>query len=276
MKKHLFNIQTVITALLLFVTSIGNAQRRELTFKQGDEHNKITYINAVSVLQRGGQTFNINTQSSISKTYKVTGVTSSGFVLTVTTRRITDTLDAFGKKMEYSSDKPADTSSYIQMALQSIVGKSVTLAIDKNGIITDVNDPDERYATDTLLVFAGFKQDQFITGTRLNLIADNSAALKTGASWVSNTSPDNEKVNTTYTVNQSAQPDEYTNLMLSSTSSAPEQNSNTNGVLVVDNASNVILVASLKTATLSYKFVNDATFSLGRRTEVLENCVKIN
>ena len=263
-------------ALLLFIACVSKAQRRELTFKQGDEYNKTTYISAASILQRGEQTFNINTTSSISKTYKVTGITRSGFVLTVTTSHINDTMDAFGKKMEYSSDRPADTSSYIQMALQSLIGKSVTLTIDKNGIITDVNDPDERYATDTLLLFAGFKQDQFITGTRLNLVADNSEALKTGASWVSDISSGNEKINTTYTVSQSTQPDKYTNLMLTSTSSAPEQNSNTNGVLVVDNASDVILVSSVKTATLSYKFVNDVTYSFGRRTEVVENCIKIN
>jgi hypothetical protein len=276
MKRHLFNIKTALTALLLFVAYISNAQHRELVFKQGDEYNKITYINAVSALQRGKQMFNVYTKSSISKTYKVTGVTGTGFILTVTTSRITDTLDAFNKKMNYSSSRPADTSSYIQMALQTLIGKSVTLAIDKNGIITDVNDPNERYATDTLLLFAGFKQDQFITGTRLNLVADSSAALKTGASWVSKISPGNEKVNTTYTVNQSAEPDKYTNLLLTSTSSAPEQNSNTNGVLVVDNASNVILVSSLKTATLSYKFVNDVTYFLSRRTEILENCIKTN
>ncbi|MGF7073934.1 DUF6263 family protein [Mucilaginibacter sp. 3215] len=276
MKTHLFNIKTALMALLLFAACFSKAQRRELTFKQGDEYNKTTYISAASILQRGKQTFNINTTSSISKSYKVTGITRSGFVLTVTTSHIDDTMDAFGKKMEYSSDRPADTSSYIQMALQSLIGKSVTLSIDKNGIITDVNDPDERYATDTLLLFAGFKQDQFITGTRLNLVADNSEALKTDASWVSNISSGNEKINTTYTVNQSTQPDKYTNLMLTSTSSAPEQNSNTNGVLVVDNASGVVLVSTVKTATLSYKFVNDATYSFGRRTEVVENCIKMN
>jgi hypothetical protein len=276
MKKYIFDIKTALTALLLFIACSGNAQRREFSFKQGDEYNKTTYINAVSTLQRGSQTVNINTTSSISKSYKITGVTGTGFVLTVTTKRITDTLDAFNKKLEYNSDKPADTSSYIQMALQSLVGKSVTLTIDKNGIITDVNDPDERYATDTLLLFAGLKQDQFTTGTRLNLVADNSATLKTDTSWISNTSSGNEKVSTNYVANQSAQPDKYTNLMLSSTSSSPEQNSNTNGALVVDNFSGVVLVASLKTATLSYKFVNDATYSLSRRTEVLENCIKIN
>jgi len=230
----------------------------------------------VNVLQRGNQMFNISTTSSVSKHYKVTSVTETGFILTVTTKRVTDTMDAFNKKLEYDSDKSADTSSYIQMALQSLVGKSVTLTIDKNGVITDVNDPDERYATDTLLLFAGFKQDQFKTGSRLDLVADNSAALKTGASWTSNLSPGNEKISTTYTAQQSAEPDKYTNLMLTSTSSSPEQNSNMNGVLVVDNFSGMVLVASLKTATLSYKFVNDVTYSLNRRTEVLENCTKIN
>lgn len=276
MKKYMFNTKTALTALLLFIACTGNAQRRELFFKQGDEYNKTTYINAASVLQRGNQTFNINTKSSISKHYKVTGVTKTGFILTVTIKRVTDTLDAFNKKLGYDSDKTADTSSYIQMALQSLIGKSVTLTIDKNGVITDVNDPDERYATDTLLLFAGFKQDQFTTGSRLGLVSDNSAALKAGTSWTSNLSPGNEKVNTTYTVQQSAEPDKYTNLMLTSASSSAEQNSNVNGVLVVDNFSGVVLVSSLKTATLSYKFVNDVTYSLNRRTEVLENCTKIN
>lgn len=276
MKKYMFNTKTALTALLLFIACTGNAQRRELLLKQGDEYNKTTYISAASVLQRGNQTFNINTRSSISKHYKVTGVTEIGFILTVTTKQITDTLDAFNKKLEYDSDKTADSSSYIQMALQSLIGESVTLTIDKNGIITDVNDPDERYATDTLLLFAGFKQDQFTRGSRLDLVSDNSAALKTGTSWTSNLSPGNEKVNTTYTVQQSAEPDKYTNLMLTSTSSSTEQNSNVNGVLVVDNFSGVVLVTSLKTATLSYKSVNDVTYSLNRRTEVLENCTKIN
>lgn len=273
MKTKRFNITIAIAALLLCTAAISKAQN---AFKQGDEYSKTTRINASVILQRGSQKFNINTASSVSKTYKVTGITDNGFILTVTTTHLADTLDAFNKKQVYDSGKPADTSSYIQMALQSLVGKVVTLSINKGGIITDVNDPDEQYATDTLMAFAGFNRDRFITGTRLDLFADYQPGKKRGETWVSDTALNDEKISTTYTVGESAEEGRRVSLLIASTSTGSDQNSNTNGVQVVDHASGVILIGSLKTATLSYMLVNNANYAFSRRTEVLERCTKMN
>ncbi|AYL98830.1 DUF6263 family protein [Mucilaginibacter celer] len=273
MKTIRFNIIMAFVLALLCTATIGKAQS---TFKQGDVYSKTTRIHASGVLQRGNQQFNINTASSISKTYKVTGLTGNGVILTVTTTHIADTVDAFNKRQVYDSAKPADTSSFIQMALQSLVGKVVTLSIDRSGIITDVNDPDEQYATDTLMTFAGFNRDQFITGSRLDLFADYQPAKKSGETWVSHTALDDEKISTTYTVGESAEEGRHVSLSVNSTSTGTDQNSYTNGVLVVDQGSGVILLGAMKTATVSYKLVNNTASSFSRRTEVLEKCTKMN
>lgn len=272
MKIKRINIVLALIALLIFTTGIASAQNN---FKQGDEYSKTTYIHASGVLQRGSQKFNINTASSVSKTYRVTGVTDTGFVLTVTTTRITDTVDAFGKKLAYDSGIPGDTSSYIQMVLQTLVGKVVTLSINKNGVITDVNDPDEKFATDTLMAFAGFNRDQFVAGTRLDLFTDYQSQKQIRDTWVNSTTLNDEKISTTYTVTKADEPDKYTNLLITSTSACTDQNSNTNGVLIVDKQG-VIIRGAMKTATVSYKQINNATYAFSRLTEVLESCTKMN
>ncbi|MEO3408316.1 hypothetical protein AAFN85_30655 [Mucilaginibacter sp. CAU 1740] len=266
---------SIVSAIMILCTCLAGTAKAQGAFKQGDEYSKTTYIHASGVLQRGSQQYNINTASSISKTYRVTGTTSDGVILTVTTTRITDTVDAFGKKLTYDSGKLVDTGSYIQVALQSLVGKVVTLSINKNGIITDVNDPDGKFATDTLMAFAGFNQDKFVAGKRLDLFADYQSPKKSGESWVSNSSVDDEKISTTYTVGIADEPEKYTNLLITSTTTAGDQNSNTNGVLIVDNWG-VIIRGAMKTATVSYKLINNAPYAFSRLTEVLESCKKIN
>jgi hypothetical protein len=279
MKKDFIKIKIALVVLLLYIAGTSNAQNvhRTLNFKQGDEYQKTTYINSVSILKRGSQQFHVNSSSSVSKSYKIINVTDNGYIVTVATTHITDTLDAFGKKLKYDSAKLTDTTSFIEMALNSLIGKTVTISIDKNGIINDVNDPVEKYATDTLLAFTGIQEDKLVVGNLLGLVADypSSSSIKKGESWTTVTLPDTDlKISTTYTVGKSS--DKYTNLMITSTSTEPVQNSNVNGVLVVDNASGVIMTTVLKTATVRYQEINNAFYSSARRTQVVENCNKVN
>lgn len=278
MKPQISKLKTILAVLLTGISALSNAQtiHRTFTFKKGDQFQRTSFLSSNTVLQRGDQKFNINSFSSTTKMYDVIDATGQGFNLAVTTKHIADTVDAMGKKMEYSSDKPANDSSVIAKALNNIAGKVATVSINKNGIVTNVADPALQFTNDTLTAFTGLQQEQIVKGTTLGLLADFvvTQSLKPGYTWADSTIVNGQKTKNTFWVDKLT--DKTTTVIFESAITGGYTNSNTNGVYVIDNQTGVILERMMKSIISSYQLHNRVVYAASKRTAFTESCYKIH
>lgn len=278
MKPQISKLKTILAVLLTGISALSSAQtaHRTFTFKKGDQFQRTSFLSSNTVLQRGDQKFNINSFSSTTKVYDVIDATGQGFNLAVTTKHIADTVDAMGKKLEYSSDKPANDSSVIAKALNNIAGKVASVSINKNGIVTDVTDPALQFTNDTLTAFTGLQQEQIVKGTTLGLLADFvvTQSLKPGYTWADSTIVNGQKTKNTFWVDKLT--DKTTTVIFESAITGGYTNSNTNGVYVIDNQTGVVLERMMKSIISGYQLYNRVVYAASKRTAFTESCYKIH
>jgi len=278
MKPQIPKLKTILTVLLTSISALSSAQtaHRIFTFKKGDQFQRTAFLSSNTVLQRGDQKFNINSFSSTTKVYDVIDATGQGFNLAVTTKHIADTVDAMGKKLEYSSDKPVTDSSAIAKALNNLTGKVASVTINKNGLVTDVTDPALQFTNDAFTAFTGLQQEQIIKGTTLGLLADFviTQSLKPGYTWADSTTVNGQKTKNTFWIDKLT--DKTTTVIFESAITGGYTNSNTNGVYVIDNQTGVILERMMKSIISGYQLHNQVVYAASKRTAFTESCYKIH
>ncbi|WP_413669780.1 DUF6263 family protein [Mucilaginibacter sp. Mucisp86] len=278
MKPQIPKLKTILTVLLTSISALSSAQtaHRIFTFKKGDQFQRTAFLSSNTVLQRGDQKFNINSFSSTTKVYDVIDTTGQGFNLAVTTKHIADTVDAMGKKLEYSSDKPVTDSSAIAKALNNLTGKVASVTINKNGLVTDVTDPALQFTNDAFTAFTGLQQEQIIKGTTLGLLADFviTQSLKPGYTWADSITVNGQKTKNTFWIDKLT--DKTTTVIFESAITGGYTNSNTNGVYVIDNQTGVILERMMKSIISGYQLHNQVVYAASKRTAFTESCYKIH
>lgn len=278
MKLQIPKLKVIVILLLTGLSTLSKAQivHRTFTFKKGDQFQRTAFLSSNTVLQRGDQKFNINSFSSTTKVYDIVDATGQGFNLAVTTKHIADTIDAMGKKLAYSSDRPANDSSAIAKALNNIAGKVASVTINKNGIVTDVTDPALQFTNDTLTAFTGLQQEQIVKGTTLGLLADFvlTQSLKPGYTWADSTIVNGQKTKNTFWIDKIS--NKTTTVVFESAVTGGYTNSNTNGVYVIDNQTGVILERMMKSIISGYQLHNRVVYAASKRTAFTESCYKIH
>ncbi|MDN3579386.1 hypothetical protein [Mucilaginibacter flavus] len=249
-------------------------QSRSLSFKKGDEFQKTTLVNSTTVLQRGNQKFDIKSNSSVTKNYNITDASNTGFAVAVVTKRITDTLFAMGKSMQYNSDGPTDTSSFIQKRLTAMVGQTANVSLSKQDAITQISGNGNQVINDTLFAFTGLQPEQLVKGASLGLTVNSTAmaSMKKNYTWADTVTDGNSKIKNTFWIQ--AKDDKTTTIAFESAQQQSYSNSNANGVYVVDNATGVILVRQMQSITSGYQVLNNVVYAASRRTAVTESCYK--
>jgi hypothetical protein len=261
----------------MFLYNIGNAQisqPRSFDFKQGDEYQKETSINSTCTIQRGNQKLDINSSSSVTKLYKVTAVTGTNFVFTVSIKKMGDTLSALGQKLPYNSEKPIDDStSRIEKALSYMINKPVNVRVDKHGTILS-KDTSVELANDTLLAFTGIQPELFIEGRTFGLLANfTSNKLKKGYNWtVPPTITAKQKVVTKYWVY--AVSDTSTVIKFTSSVTGGSVNSNTNGTYILDK-SGIIVERFIQSLSAGYAVIGKTIYATTRSSSIHETCRKM-
>jgi hypothetical protein len=249
-------------------------EHRQLPFKKGDGYQRTTLVNSNTVLQRYDQKFSVDSKSSVTKNYHITDATNSGFAVAVTTKRITDTIYAMGKSMQYNSDSPSDTSSFIQKRFAAMVGKTANVSIGKRDTIYDINGAGNQPVNDTLYAFTGLQPDQLSKGSTLGLTVDYTAVqtMKKGYTWVDTIYSAQQKVKNTFWIQ--AKDDKTTTIAFESAVRQSYSNSNTNGVYVIDNATGVVLTRQMQSITTGYQLLNNVVYAASRRTALTESVYK--
>lgn len=270
MKVINHNIKNHLLPFFILFIYTANAQtlHPDTKFKKGDEFQRQIVIKSNCVLQRGGQTLNISTFSAVTKLYKVNETANKGASINVTINKIIDTVNALGHKVVYNSDNKPDPSSDIQMTLSQMIGKPAVIAVDETGKVLTAQK--QLPGSDTQLWFVGIQPEYFAPGNNVEFMLDFPANsfLKKGYTWADNSA----STSTTYTINSVT--GRTTTITYTSTDLQGNLNSKTNGVLLIDNDSGVILKRSTQSVTTGYVVVKGVVYTAIRRTATSEICYK--
>ncbi len=272
------NLVAVLLLLFIFVNFAATAQdgHRVFTFKPGEEYQTEILTNSKAIVQRGKQTLNVNTVSSITKLFSNTLANERGYTFNVKIKSMRNEIDAMGKKLVHSSDTKSDSTSVILKALDFMLNKPVDVQINKFGVIQSYTDYKAEMATDTLVAFAGIQPEAFEKGTLLSIIADftYNPGIKKNFSWGDSVEIDKQRLVTKFWVEDI---NEKTSIIkFTSNISTSLLNSNQNGTYVIDNATGIIQEKILYTISTGYQIsAGGVTYAVSRSTSVSQKTKRV-
>jgi hypothetical protein len=270
----------ILAAMLACITAgTAGAQsvqlHRVFNFKKGDEFYRQTATKSSCIIQMGKSQVHINSNSMVAKAYDVTDANDNSFTFTVTTKKITSSLDVDDKHMEFDSGMPLDNSSLLAKGLYYMIDKPIAVGIDKNGVIASVEPPSVKLANDTLLAFTGIANEQYAVGNRFGIVSDFLVQGKLDKSFTwgdTTTYKDIKTVNKFWVQSQTA---DFTTIQFSSTSKSKMANTNTTGVYVLSNANGVVVQRVLQSVSVGYIYYKRNFYGSTRRWAISESCYKI-
>lgn len=253
-------------ALLFIALSIVSSAQNK--FKKGEEYQREVLVRSNCVLQRGAQTLHVSSASTLLRAYKVTDANAQGAVLAVSTVKLIDTINAMDQSFIYSSAKPADPASMIQVGLQNLAKVTLQVTVDNKGEIKTTRPPVK--LNDTLVAFSGIQPEYFKAGTTVPFLVEFPAnsTLKKGYTW-QDKSP---KAQTTYTIY--ALTPRTTTITYKASKLGENLNSRENGTIVIDNNTGLVLKRYAQSVSTGYEMVNGIVYTATRRTAITETSIK--
>lgn len=271
-----FKITLVVFFLLTSFTIKAQENRRIFKLNVGDEFQREILVNSNSALQRGDQTLEISSVSSLSKSYIVKSSSPTSTNMIVKINKMDNLINALGKQLYYNSEQEIDSSSTIQKALAYMVNRPADVTIDKYGDVISSNVYKSEFATDTLVAFAGVTPEVFEKGVLLGLFADltYTTNLKKGFNWTDSVTINKQKLNTKFWVEDVN--NNITIVKFSTTIVSAMLNSNSNGTYVVENATGLIRERLIYSVSTGYQSsAGGILYAVSRSTSISEKTKKV-
>lgn len=271
MKKYISTLS--IFLFCASITTVVNAQK--LALNKGDEYKVTTVMSSTTEMKRGDKQIDSKSMSSITKAYNVTEANANGYNLAITTKHIADTIEAFNQKLAYSSNRAADASSSLETALSKMVGEVHTVSLDKSGKITQVGDAAKASANAQIAGLAGLYNKTLANGNFLNFGATFTLPTdaKKGSKWNDTKTIGESTEKTTYSVESTTAT--TTTVSFKTEQSTPGSNTNLTGMLILDNATGVVLERVIKVNTLSNESSDGKNYILSRLSTIAEVTTKV-
>lgn len=276
--KRNYNIKSILTILFVLLGLALSAQEghRVFVFKPGETYQTDILTNSKAVVQRGKQTLNVNTVSSVSKSFINTLSNDRGSTFQVKIDKMDNEIDAMGQKLRYNSGTKIDTSSRILRALDFMMNKPIDVQINKYGIIQSYTDYKAEMATDTLVAFAGIQPEAFERGTLLSIIADftYSPDIKKNFSWGDSIEIDKQRLVTKFWV-EDINP-KISTIKFSSNVTTKLLNTNQNGTYIIDNATGIIQEKIVYSISTGYQIsAGGIVYAVSRSTSVSQKTKRV-
>lgn len=273
-----FKEKIILMLLLLLVNFAAEAQenRRSFSLKVGDEFEREILVNSNSSLQRGEQTLEIGSISTLIKSYVVKSSSPNATNFNISIKKMDNLINAFGKQLYYNSNQKIDSTSNIQKALAYMVNKPVDVSVDKYGVVVSSNFYKSEFATDTLVAFAGVTPEIFEKGVLLNIFADLTykPSLKKNFTWTDSVTINNQKLNSKFWIEDIDE--KITIIKFSTTIISQMLNSNSNGTYVVENATGLIREKLIYSLSTGYQVsAGGVLYAVSRSTSISEKIKKV-
>ena len=264
--------------LFILMNFVSTAQEGHRVFKfdQGSEYQTEILTNSKAVVQRGKQTLNVNTVSSVTKSFTATLANDRGYTFNIKIKKMDNEIDAMGKKLRHNSETKSDSTSVILKALDFMLNKPIDVQVNKYGVIQSFTDFKAEMATDTLVAFAGLQPEAFEKGTLLSIVADftYNPSIKKNFSWGDSVEIDKQRLVTKFWVEDINQ--KTTIIKFTTLNTTKLINSNQNGTYVIDNATGVIQEKILYTISTGYQIsAGGVIYAVSRSTSVSQKTKRI-
>lgn len=270
-----FKITLIAFFLLAGFTIKAQDNKRVFKFNVGDEFQREILTNSNSAIQRGDQTLEIASVSSLSKSYIVKSTSPTSTNMVVKINKMDNLVNSLGKQLYYNSEQKLDTTSYIQKALAFMVNKPVDVTINQYGEVVSSVVYKSEFATDTLVAFAGVNPEIFEKGVLLGLFADltYTSNLKKGFTWTDSVTINKQRLNTKFWIEDANE--KNTIVKFSSTIVSSMVNSNSNGTYVVENATGLIRERLIYSVSTGYQTsAGGILYAVSRSTSISEKTQK--
>jgi hypothetical protein len=276
--KKKYNLSTALLVFFILLSFGAEAQKayRVFNFNTGDEYQTDILTNSNAIIQRGKQTINANTVSTVSKTFSAILANDRGYTFNVKIKRMDNEINVMGKRLYYSSDAKRDTSSTIVKALDFMLNKPVDVQINKEGIIQSFTDYKAEMATDTLVSFVGLQPEAFEKGTMLSIIASfvYNPGIKKNFTWTDSVEIDKQRLVTKFWIEDVTE--KITIVKFSSAISTKLINTNQNGTYVIDNGTGIIQEKIVYSISTGYQIsAGGVVYAVSRSTSVSEKTRKV-
>lgn len=277
-KNKKYALKTAFLLLLIVINFATRAQEGHRVFKfdQGSEYQTDILTNSKAVVQRGKQTLNVNTVSSVTKSFATTLANDRGYTFNVKIKTMDTEVDAMGKKLRYNSNTKIDSTSVIIKALDFMLNKPIDVQVNKYGVIQSFTDYKAEMATDTLVAFAGLQPEAFEKGTLLSIVADftYNPAMKKNFSWGDSIEIDKQRLVSKFWVEDINQ--KTTIIKFTTSNTTKLLNSNQNGTYVIDNATGIIQEKILYTISTGYQIsAGGVIYAVSRSTSVSQKTKRV-
>lgn len=244
-------------------------------FKKGDQFKKESFSNMNSVIRLGSNNIQIGIESSISQLYSIEEISPNGYIFKVITSKISDSIKSFGEQVYYNSERLKDTTSVIEKAIKSLLNQTFLVQVDKKGNILTVKTNSIEYPSDPLPEILGLFSNSFIKGGTIGLITNYNFNTLQGNRFsnIDSSIINNNKTVTTYSIN--SQTDSLTVIFFTQKIQGSLTSTNTNGVLMVNNATGMVVEKATKSITAEDQIFNGMAYSIIRKTATIESYKKL-
>lgn len=147
-------LKFAFVAILFFITagSFSQPLSRKLKFSQGQELEIFMNVQTKIVQEAMGQSVDYNVDGLATHKYTVTNTTDDNSTLHHTMKRFFYSLEGFGPKQTFDSDKPKDMEGKLAKPIKELLGKTYDMVIDSTGrVMVVVPEKIETNYSDALL-----------------------------------------------------------------------------------------------------------------------------
>lgn len=267
-----------MASLIIFLCLPARSQNPPLppALQVGDTINYQFLENANAIWYQQGTDLSlpISYSLTVNRSIIIDASTKDGYEVTVLTTNIVNNVEAVGQQHIYDTEAGFDSTSLMLRHLQEVVKTSEKLIITLNGMIKAVVTPDTHPRPDSLASFVGLEPLRYSTRSAHGLFPDIpfDSTFSLGYKWTTSDTAYGQRTVTTYLM--VSKTPIATTFTFTSSRASEHSNTNTNGQLVIDSRSGMVVERETKNVTLGIHTINKTKLIVNKKTATSETFIK--
>lgn len=194
----------VVVSLFSVMTVSAQSVSKKTSLVKGQQIEQTSKVSANITQEMMGQSMEIKMETNSNGLLEVKDVSTDGYTVANTVKRVVMNMSAMGNEQNFDSDKKEDLDGPIGQTVKDKIGVAREYKLNKDGVITALPEAVKKDDPNSMMggVMGGAMEDELVGNTYSALIAIPTAGVKVGDSWNDSTITKENKVRNTYTLKQ--------------------------------------------------------------------------
>jgi Family of unknown function (DUF6263) len=194
----------VVVSLFSVMTVSAQSVSKKTSLVKGQQIEQTSKVSANITQEMMGQSMEIKMETNSNGLLEVKDVSTDGYTVANTVKRVVMNMSAMGNEQNFDSDKKEDLDGPIGQTVKDKIGVAREYKLNKDGVITALPEAVKKDDPNSMMggVMGGAMEDELVGNTYSALIAIPAAGVKVGDSWNDSTITKENKVRNTYTLKQ--------------------------------------------------------------------------